>query len=128
MRNVLIVEDYQPMREIIAAIVKKIDPRMHIEQAANGHEGYSKFQSLVPDIIITDFHMPKCNGEELADLIRVTEKGRKLKLYLLTSAPEDCKRPELFDDIFDKSNTFLLKKQLLKDYYGRRKRSHTTMG
>jgi CheY-like chemotaxis protein len=68
--SVLIVEDNQPMNEMVQALLQAfgID---HIYSAKNGEDGYKKYLEHKPDIIVADWMMKPVDG------IMFTEKIRK---------------------------------------------------
>lgn len=46
----------------------------NVYEAKNGIEGYEIYEKIKPDIIITDIKMPKLNGLELIEKIRIKDK------------------------------------------------------
>lgn len=70
--KVLYVEDDLVHREELADYLSRRVGRLYL--AENGEQGYKKFQSLNPDLIITDLRMPKLSGVELAKKIRTVNK------------------------------------------------------
>ncbi len=68
--SVLIVEDISVMRQLLADIIKTLGVGT-IYTAVNGKEGYDKYVSKLPDIIITDWHMPEMDGLQLVEKIRI---------------------------------------------------------
>lgn len=121
MRTVLIVDDFEVYRKEVRDTLKKIDPYITILEASNGGDAFIVYQNNVPDLIITDLMMPITWGDELAAVIRDTNTGKDKTIYLMSSEPDECRYPEHFNAIFDKTNLYLLQKQLLEDYYGRRR-------
>lgn len=70
--KVLYVEDDLIHREELADYLSRRVGRLYL--AENGDQGYEKFQSLQPDLVITDLRMPKLSGVDLAKKIRSINK------------------------------------------------------
>ena len=58
--SVLVVEDNQDMRRFLA---ETLAPHYNVVVAADGQEGYQRFQTLHPDLVISDIMMPLMSGE-----------------------------------------------------------------
>lgn len=67
--STLIVEDTEPMRNLVAAVLMRFGVGK-ILQAANGNEAFGIFCEHKPDIVITDWHMPAADGLDLVTKIR----------------------------------------------------------
>jgi len=61
-KKALIVDDAEPNRILIGAIVSKFG--IHVEYAEDGDEAVQKFVASEPDIVIIDQIMPRKNGSE----------------------------------------------------------------
>jgi len=72
--SILIVEDISVMRQLLADIIKTLGVGT-IYTAANGKEGYDKYTSRHPDIIITDWHMPIMDGLQFIEKVRKDPKS-----------------------------------------------------
>ncbi len=55
----------------------------NVYEASDGLDGLEKYESLNPDIIITDIKMPKLNGIEMIKKIR--QKDKKTKIIIATA-------------------------------------------
>lgn len=66
--KVLIVEDEQPMRELIASFL--IEEHYDVIQAANGSEALQLFKREQPDVMVVDIMMPFMDGFELLEEVR----------------------------------------------------------
>lgn len=66
--KVLIVEDEQKLANLIRSSIKDLFFKVVI--AKDGIEGLKKFNSLKPDIIISDILMPNLNGLEMCKAIK----------------------------------------------------------
>lgn len=67
--SVLVAEDTLPMRKIIHAVLMTLGVGT-IYNAGSGEEAFRLFVRHNPDIVITDWHMPKSSGLELIEMIR----------------------------------------------------------
>lgn len=82
--TLLCVEDTKPLHILYNSIFKNLV--QEIIFADNGEEGYQKFLDKKVDIVITDYLMPKQNGLDMIEKIRMTDKDIPI---ILVSAIED---------------------------------------
>lgn len=66
--RLLYVEDDSLVREEVSRTLGRIFKEVHLAQ--NGEEGLACFETLCPDIVITDIGMPRKNGIEMAEAIK----------------------------------------------------------
>lgn len=64
--RVLIVDDEQPARARLAALVREIPGYVLCSEASNGIEALDQVQNELPDIVLIDIMMPHMNGLEAA--------------------------------------------------------------
>lgn len=67
--SVLVVEDTAPMCKLIASVLETMGVGT-VYKAADGAEGFAKFQKHGPDIVLADWQMEPVNGIELTREIR----------------------------------------------------------
>jgi len=67
--KVLVVDDSSTMVRIISNTLKRIGVE-DIVTAADGQEGFDKYNEEKPDLVMTDWNMPNMNGLELVKAIR----------------------------------------------------------
>jgi signal transduction histidine kinase/ligand-binding sensor domain-containing protein/DNA-binding response OmpR family regulator len=79
---VLIVEDNPDVRDYVKDDLKDI---YHVEEAANGEQGFRKAQKCIPDLIVSDIMMPKMDGYEMTRKLRQDEKTSHIPIILLTT-------------------------------------------
>ena len=84
--TVLVVEDNQDMRGFLADTLAQ---HYHVATAADGREGYQRFQSLQPDLVVSDIMMPLMSGEQLVQAIRGGDGTPAATPILLLSAKTD---------------------------------------
>lgn len=81
-RRVLVVEDSEDVRELLAECVRSLGHEVHV--AADGIEGVACFASVSPDIALLDVGLPGIDGYELARRIRAQPGGAAVHLVALT--------------------------------------------
>jgi DNA-binding NarL/FixJ family response regulator len=60
--RVLVVEDYEPFRQVVCSLLQERPEFQIIGQASDGLEAIHKAQKLQPDLILLDISLPKMNG------------------------------------------------------------------
>jgi DNA-binding NarL/FixJ family response regulator len=85
--NVLLVEDFEPMREVVASIVERRGFQV-IGQASDGAEAVQKAEQLKPDLVLLDIGLPKMNGIEAAGHIRNLAPHSKIVFLSQETSPE----------------------------------------
>jgi len=82
-RSVLVAEDDTTTRSVLATQIKKLG--FDVKTAEDGEEAWSLFLNEKPDIVITDWRMPKADGLELARRIRSFERDAYTYVVILTA-------------------------------------------
>lgn len=87
--TVLIVEDSEPMMDIMVTILNRFGFG-RILTAQDGEQGFSLFQRYKPDLIITDWHMEPVDGLEMTRWIRRNKYSvnRMIPIILMTGFTE----------------------------------------
>lgn len=84
MAKVLVVED-----EVNIATIIKVNLQnegFEVEMAHDGEQGYEKYKSFSPDIVLLDIMMPKLNGFEVCEKIR---EESNVPIIMLTARAEE---------------------------------------
>lgn len=68
--KVIIADDHEMVRDGLQVMISKIDEIEVIGEASNGEELVSLTRKLLPDVILTDVKMPKCNGIDATKIIK----------------------------------------------------------
>lgn len=68
-RNVVIIDDESPAREVIRLFLKDFPQLIVVGEAENGFEGMRLIQEQKPDLVFLDVQMPKLTGFELLELL-----------------------------------------------------------
>lgn len=67
----LIVDDSRAIQAIVRRVVENCQyPNAEIRVAANGEEALQILETFKPQLVITDWHMPKVSGLELLQTMR----------------------------------------------------------
>jgi len=82
-KSILIVDDSQILRRLLAHYFKSSPKNFEIHEAANGLEAVEKFPDLNPDLIVLDLAMPRLNGIETARRIKAMDSGTPIILFTM---------------------------------------------
>jgi CheY-like chemotaxis protein len=85
--RVLVVDDQEPFRHAMAAVVEETDGFVEIGAAASGEESVIAASRLRPDLVLMDVNLPGIDGIEAAQLIR--GGGRGPVVVLLSTYDEE---------------------------------------
>jgi DNA-binding response OmpR family regulator len=81
--RVLVVDDSAAIRHLVADCLRRQGFR--IETAVDGQDGYDKATAQPPDLVLTDYDMPRMNGFELVHALRKNLRTRDVPLVMLTA-------------------------------------------
>ena len=82
--HILIVDDSKVMRAIIMRTLRQAGFDFDtIDQASDGETALERIEATVPDLILTDWHMPGMDGMDLLRSVR--ERGLETPFVLITS-------------------------------------------
>ena len=111
-RHVLVVDDSQVNRSVLAALLKRTGVTS-VDFACDGAEAFSKLGSAAGkgnpyDFVFSDFWMPNMNGLELVEKIRGESRFSRLPVYAVTADTEFRHEPlaKLFTGILLKPLTY----------------------
>lgn len=83
MAKVLIVEDDPLMSRMYQKIFAF--EKYEVEMAANGEDGLEKAKKTMPTIILLDVMMPKMNGLQVLDKLKVDSDTKNIPVVMLTN-------------------------------------------
>jgi CheY-like chemotaxis protein len=83
-RHVLLVDDHAEVRAVLRHVVTHLYPSATIAEAADGAEALRAVEEQHPDLIITDFQMPRMTGLELVRTLRA--QGAIMAILAISSA------------------------------------------
>ncbi|GAB3769606.1 hypothetical protein GCM10028796_34940 [Ramlibacter monticola] len=81
-RTILIADDNADALATMALLLELEGHAVHT--ASDGEQALSLAEALRPELVILDIGMPRLNGHEVAERIRATEWGRRIRLIALT--------------------------------------------
>lgn len=94
LKEVLVVEDDPESLEILARFLELEGFR--VRRAENGADALKQILTSVPDLILSDVKMPKCDGYKLVRQIRSNPRTELLPVILITALDEKPDRIEGF--------------------------------
>jgi len=121
MYKFLVVEDEQPVRETVVAILQELSEENSIYSAENGQEALRIIERIKPDAIITDIMMPMKNGIEL---VKELYKRKEKALVAILSGYDDFEymQAALSYGVVDYILKPVKREELVRLYYKRRRR------
>jgi CheY-like chemotaxis protein len=98
--TVLIVEDEEPLRELLAEVVE--DAGHRALRAIHGRHALELIDQQRPDLVIADVMMPVLNGVELCRRLKGEAATRSIPVILISAAGERPARGAGADAFVDK--------------------------
>ena len=89
--TIVYAEDNPELRSYVCALLR---PEYNVFVAADGQDGLEKAHQYAPDLIITDFMMPRVSGREFLQSIRSDPKLHRLPVIFLTARAGTAARVE----------------------------------
>ena len=86
-RRILIVEDEQPIREVIGFGLKRAG--FSVSEAGNGVQAQVSIANERPDLILMDWMLPDISGLELTRRLKRDELTREIPVIMLTARAEE---------------------------------------
>src|SRR5689334_13379782 len=86
--TVLLVDDYEPFRRLIALLLEEMPGIGVIGEASDGLEAIQKAKELQPDLILLDIGLPKVSGLRAAKDILESVPNSKI-VFLTQETSED---------------------------------------
>jgi two-component system OmpR family response regulator len=83
MKQVLIVDDSEQIRERLAALLAESSRIRLVGQAGDAHEALTAIESLMPDTVILDIRLPGSSGIEV--LRQVKARHPEIQVIMLTN-------------------------------------------
>ena len=81
--RILLVDDEPGIRTAVQAYLK--DEGFDVTTAIDGEDGLQKATQIMPDVVITDVMMPRCNGYDLLKKLRSDERLGGTPVIFLTA-------------------------------------------
>lgn len=83
---ILIVDDEEDLRRVLRECLSMEGYR--IAEAADGEEALAKTREIQPDLVILDVNMPKRDGFEVCQVLKVEEATRSIPVIMVTGRAE----------------------------------------
>jgi len=126
---VLIIEDNLEIANLVGTTLSK---QYQIQFAKDGQEGIEKAIELVPDLIISDVMMPRKDGYEVCEILKLQELTSHIPIILLTAktaqkdkiiglktgADDYLTKPFHPEELFLRVNNAIKSRSFLKERYG----------
>ncbi|WP_224241395.1 response regulator [Hyalangium gracile] len=84
MSTILLVDDEQEMLDLFTEVLEQMDHR--VLGARDGREALCIAREASPDLVVTDWNMPRMNGLELCHELHSDEQLRDIPIILHSSA------------------------------------------
>ncbi len=81
--RILLVDDEPGLRKAVQAYLN--DEGFDVTTALDGEDGFQKATQIMPDVVITDVMMPRCDGYELLKKLRTDERLGGTPVIFLTA-------------------------------------------
>ncbi len=81
--RLLLVDDEPGLRNAVQAYLQ--DEGFEVTTAVDGEEGWQKAQEMLPDVVLTDVMMPRCDGYGLLKRLREDERLGGTPVIFLTA-------------------------------------------
>jgi DNA-binding NarL/FixJ family response regulator len=104
MLRILLVDDHVLFRKGVAVLLLNRSGIQVVGEAGNGLEAIEMARETLPDVILMDIEMPKCNGLEATR--RIKREMPHVKVVMLTVSDDD---QNLFEAIKSGAQGYLLK-------------------
>jgi CheY-like chemotaxis protein len=95
--RVLVVDDQEPYRRAMAAVVEATDGFVVVGAAASGEESLEALAGLRPSLVLMDVHLPGISGVEAAVRMRAVDGGGPVVVLLSTYDEDEFDRSEAGD-------------------------------
>ncbi|MGP1386247.1 MAG: response regulator [Thainema sp.] len=90
MRTVLVVDDSNTVREMIADLLGKVG--IKVLEASDGAEAKQKIEASPPDLVVMDIVMPNMNGYELCRWVKSNRTTQDIPVVICSSKGEEFDR------------------------------------
>ena len=88
--RILVVDDDPLSRRILEQVL--VSAGYEVESAVDGQEALAKVRSHRPDVIVTDWQMPRMDGLTLCRILKATDETRFTHVVMLSAQGETERR------------------------------------
>jgi CheY-like chemotaxis protein len=82
--TILVIDDDAEVRETVSSLLQSAGH--HVLAAANGGDGLTVAQTIRPDLILLDYHMPGMDGLAVLQQLKADETTRRAPVVAMTSS------------------------------------------
>jgi DNA-binding response OmpR family regulator len=86
MKKITIVDDEPHVLRVLKLSLERAG--YDVSSFSNGEDALYGLRESLPDVLITDIHMPRMTGEELCQHIQLEMPDREFLIFVLTSRTE----------------------------------------
>jgi two-component system phosphate regulon response regulator PhoB len=86
-KHILIIEDEQPIREMISFALESTGFKIH--EAADARQAQTQIAENLPDLILLDWMLPGISGIDYARRLKKEELTREIPIIMLTARTEE---------------------------------------
>jgi len=90
MRSILVVDDEAHVTRLVQMHLE--DEGYEVVTACDGVDALEKIEAQKFDAVITDYNMPRMDGQQLCKAVRERYAGSELVLFLVTARVDDILR------------------------------------
>ena len=76
--RVLVADDYEPWRRCVSSLFSRHPEWLIVGEVSDGVEAVRKAAELKPDVVLLDLSLPRLNGVEAANRIRLSTPMTKI--------------------------------------------------
>ena len=85
MQRILIVEDSETMRSLLASSLEELEVPVKVSEAASGFEALRVLPREDFDLVVTDINMPDINGLELLSFVRRDPRCESVPVVIVST-------------------------------------------
>jgi len=93
----LVVDDNVPMASVLAFNLRKAG--FDVTMAHTGTDGLALFATKAFDVVLSDYQMPGCSGEDLCRTIRAGSRHPDVPLFLITAKTYELDTAQLCGEL-----------------------------
>ncbi len=97
--RVLVVDDESDVTLVVGEALR--DRGHHVECASSGHEAIAIALEFRPDAVLVDIGLPDIDGVTLAELLRGTVPGKRLRIVAFSGYGDPTLRGAIQRELFD---------------------------
>src|SRR5678815_652432 len=86
-KQILVVEDERPIREMIAFGLRRAG--FEVREAADARSGRAEVANKLPDLLLVDWMLPDTSGLEFTRALKRDKETRELPVIMLTARAEE---------------------------------------